>query len=155
MPIVTLVSDYAGQGTDGAGASVFRPGGSSDTGALRVAKKGKVLYDSGTVAAGAVINSPVLDLTGIESVSVIAANATGGSARSLSMTVYLDDGTTQIASFGVATVNGNDTAKITVAPDVTQFGPSVTSFSMVVPTKAKFALAAAGAADARVTVIGR
>lgn len=64
--------------------------------ALRVAKKGVVLYDSGSVAGGALIDSGVLNLTGIESLQVFVDNTAGAVFRDLSLLSYLDDGTTLV-----------------------------------------------------------
>lgn len=91
---------------------LFQPSGSG-TYAGRTAPKGQVLYDSGVVASGAAISSGVLDLTGINTVSIIVDNTAGTVVRNLSMVTYLGDGSTQVDSvqlrkvmFGAAPVGG-------------------------------------------------
>lgn len=76
----------------------FKPSGGADNLATRVAAKGKVLYDSGVVASGAIITSGVLSLDGISELEVIADNTAGSVFRDLTMVSYLDNGTTQIDS---------------------------------------------------------
>jgi hypothetical protein len=75
----------------------FTPAG--DTAIQRVAGKGRVLYDSGTACnSGGACDSGVLDLTGISSLEVTVDNTASTTWRNLSMTSYLDDGTTTIDS---------------------------------------------------------
>lgn len=47
-----------------------------------------------TVAAGAIITSDVLDVTGCDDVEVFADNSAGGSTRTLTVSFYASDGTT-------------------------------------------------------------
>lgn len=47
-----------------------------------------------TVAAGAIITSDVLDVTGCDDVEVFADNSLGGSTRTLTVSFYATDGTT-------------------------------------------------------------
>lgn len=47
-----------------------------------------------TVAAGAIINSDILDVTGCDDVQIYADNSLGGSTRALTVSVYAADGTT-------------------------------------------------------------
>lgn len=83
---------------------VFRGTGTTDSGVQRVGKKGKVLFDSGVVASGAIINSPVLDLTGVETLEVFVDNTASTAVRDLTLTSYLDDGTTTIDTLVVRKV---------------------------------------------------
>ncbi len=56
----------------------------------------KLLWDSGVVGAGAVIQSPVLDFAGLRALAAIADNSGGVVARDLSIQVYAPDGVTPI-----------------------------------------------------------
>lgn len=70
---------------------------------------GSVLYDSGSVAAGAAIDSGALDLSFVNAVEVVIDNTAASVVRDLSMLSYLADGATLIdqnvirrCAFGVA-----------------------------------------------------
>jgi hypothetical protein len=47
-----------------------------------------------TVAAGAIITSDVIDVTGCDDVEIFADNSLGGSTRTLTVSFYASDGTT-------------------------------------------------------------
>ena len=51
-------------------------------------------YEALNVAAGAIITSPVLDVTGCDDVEIFADNSAGGSTRTLTVSFYASDGTT-------------------------------------------------------------
>lgn len=60
----------------------------------------RVLYDSGSVAAGAQIQTPVLDLSTarVGEIQIIIDNTAGTALRDLTLTSYLEDGVTTIDS---------------------------------------------------------
>lgn len=88
--------------------------------ALAQAPAARILYDSGSVAAGAAIESPVLNLerAQVSEIEVLVDHTAGlGTvSRDLSLTTYLDDGTTAIETvllhriWGGAAANGADYA---------------------------------------------
>jgi hypothetical protein len=53
-----------------------------------------VQYEKLNVAAGAIITSDVVSVTGCDDVEVYADNSAGGSTRTLTVSVYASDGTT-------------------------------------------------------------
>lgn len=59
---------------------------------------GGFTWDSGSVAAGAAIASPVLDLRDVRELLVVVDNTAGTTFRNLTLVSYLDNGTTQIDS---------------------------------------------------------
>lgn len=133
-------------------AAVVRPVGATDSGALRTAVVGKVIYDSGDVAAGAVINSPVLDLSACSSLRVRVKNLDAAAARSLNFNEYLSDLTTSIS--------GLTTVVSVIANSIPSFGfaavSSVTASAVAgVPVAASFQLAAGGTAVGRIVIICR
>lgn len=133
----------------------FQPSGSGDGYADRVARKGRVLYDSGAVGAGAAINSGVLDLTGVEDLLIVADNAAGAATRALTADVYLDDGVTAIVSaLALRTVAIGAKELVTIGAGAIATGLTA-AFSLPLPTKMKITLAAGGAANGRLTVYGR
>lgn len=152
------VSAIAGtlEGADSAGgivrADVFKAGGTSDTGALRVATKSIELWDSGVVAAGAVIASPVVNTAGCSTVTVTGLNS-GAVARALSWTAYRGDGTTVIQS-GSANVNAGVAGDLNIAP-VVGAGLNGAGHARTIPNRMSFQLAAGGAGNGRVTAICR
>jgi hypothetical protein len=77
---------------------LFRPLGASDTYAGRVAHKKEVIFNSGSVAAGASISSDVMDLTGVENVQIEIDNRSGTALRRLMLETYADDGVTLIGT---------------------------------------------------------
>lgn len=130
----------------------------SNLGIVGTARRGTVLYDSGSVAAGAAIDTGVLDLTGISDLFFVATNAATGLARNLTMDSYLEDGTTAIDSgfvlrqVAVGAVTERGTAGVH-APAAVSTTPALTfSRPGPLPTKAQFHLVAAGAAAARLTI---
>lgn len=68
----------------------FQPAGAADTYALRIARKGKEIYDV-TAAAGAAIDTGILDCTGAET-ALIEMVATGGVTGSIWLYDVRDDG---------------------------------------------------------------
>jgi hypothetical protein len=126
-----------------------------------VTTRGAVLFDSGAVAAGAVIDTGILDLTEVGDLFFVAYNAATGLARNLTMDSYLDDGTTAIDTGHVLrqVAVGAVTERGTVgvhAPSAVSTAPALTfSRPGPLPPKAEFHLVAAGAAAARLTIFRR
>lgn len=80
-------------------AEVFDPTSTaSHVGALRVAHKGTRLYSSGSVAAGAVISSGVLNVAGLTELEVYADNSGGDAFRDVQVTMFDDDGVTPLGT---------------------------------------------------------
>jgi hypothetical protein len=115
--------------------------------------KGFTLYDSGTVAAGAVITSPTVDLKEVDDLLVIIANASGANTRAFTMAVLANDGTT-LATLAVRTVAISSTETIHIGPCAVATGITA-GFACPLPEKVIFSLAAAGASNGRVTIFGR
>jgi hypothetical protein len=139
-------------------AEVFKPAGSLDGGALRSAKKGKILWDSGVVAAGAIISAcPILDTTGIEHITVFVINAGGAATRTLRLWQYLADGVTAFGSSLATRIVATGASEwVVFGPGAsTPAGTQVYGYPMVVPPFLKFQLDAGGAVDGRIVIYGR
>jgi hypothetical protein len=130
--------------------------GLSPNGSMLVASRGGVLWDSGVVAAGAEIVSPVLDVSCLAAL-LLAIDNTGAGTAALSMKVFLDDGTTDVATIALRTVAsgakelgtiGQFNAAVGTAPAL-QF-----ALGIPLPTKVQFTLPTAGS-NRRVTIFGR
>jgi hypothetical protein len=108
---------------------------------------------SSTVAAGAVIQTPVYDLSNVNSCIIYADNSAGGSTRALNADCMADDGTTIVyrASASLTTTTrgavlwGNSVSAAAL-PAVTTIVPGGTCKKM------QFTLAAAGAAAGTLAV---
>jgi hypothetical protein len=148
-----VVNDFGGDASTAVGSDVFRPTGTADTGAVRVAKRGKEVYDSGVVAAGADITSGLLDLSGVDSIGFVVNNA-GAATRNLNLLIYRDDGTTLLATLLLRAVAAGATEVVNVGHGAINSGVSA-AWSLTLPTKVKVQLATAGAANGRVTVFSR
>lgn len=129
-----------------------------DAMALRTAAKGLVVWDSGSVAAGAVIDSPLLDITGIQSLYVVVNNASAAT-RNLTLDAFLDDGTTSIdAGLVLRTVaTGPVVERGALGAGAVAVGTPALNFNypVALPSKVKLHLVSGGAASGRVTVFGR
>lgn len=131
-------------------AEVLKPGGVSDTGALRTVTKSVIVHDSGSVAAGAAIDSGVLDIQGgaLVTVYVVKADST---SRTPTLTLYLSDGVTMV-------YNLNSSA---CASGYCQYNYGISasggtqSLAMALPPKMKFQLAAGSTVAGRVVVVMR
>jgi hypothetical protein len=66
--------------------------GNLNSGAARVARKGEVLFDSTLLPGGALLDSGLLDLQGVDAVEVHADNVAGAVFRDLSMEAYTEAG---------------------------------------------------------------
>jgi hypothetical protein len=129
-------------------AEVSKPGGASDTGALRVSRKYVLLYDSGDVAAGALINSGDLDTSNVSEVTVVCLNA-HTALRVLTINFKTADGNAIYFPTGNCALSAR--TAFAIAPGT----PSTAGFGYGVPAKMSFSLAALGAANGRVWVYGR
>lgn len=140
-------------------AEVFRPAGALDpstVGAHRMARKGKVLFDSGALTTlGA--NTGVMDVTGLEEIYVVVANG-DAATRALTLDTYLDDGTTNVdaALLLFAATNAAQSRGVIGRSASGALGTPALNFSfpITLPTKMKLSLAA-GTTSARLTVWGR
>jgi hypothetical protein len=111
--------------------------------------RGIVVFDSGVIAAGAIIATPVLDVAPYERLLLVATNSSGASTRALTYNLYLDDGSTAVLTAGaIATVG-------TSSSTAYHIGPCSTSFDLMLPAAIKFTLAAAGSSNGRLTIFGR
>jgi hypothetical protein len=160
-----LTFTKAGQGlaiiTGGAHITIAQsPVGSSGTDAmaLRTAVKGLVVWDSGSIAAGAVIDSPLLDITGVNTLYIVANNGSAAT-RNLTLDAFLDDGTTSIdAGLVIRTVaSGPVVERGTIGKYATAVGTPALQFNypIALPSKVKLHLVAGGAGAGRVTIFGR
>src|SRR3954465_750202 len=104
---------------------------------------GTQLSDSGLVAAGAIINTVVLDVRTITDLLVIVTNSDGAATRALTMTIYTADGNTALATLAVRTVAISATETIHIGPCAVATGITAVS-CLPLPCKVKLTLAAAG-----------
>jgi len=98
LATAALAQSPVNQGSGSPTVYPWRMQGSAATTAIPMAtaSKGVLLYDSGSVAAGALIDSGVLDLTFYTSLEVVIDNTAGTAVRQLTMASFLADGVTQI-----------------------------------------------------------
>lgn len=135
-------------------AQVFRPfGGTTDPAALRISKKGKLVYDSGLVAAGAVINSGVIDVSGADQLLVLVINS-GAAGRVISVSAYDDAGSVLLDTPYAPTVTAATTARYAFGNGVVATGLTG-AMSIPLPNKMSFSLAAGGAGNGRIVVWAR
>lgn len=110
-----------------------------------------------TVAAGAVINSDIIDVTGCDDVEVFADNSLGGSTRTLTVSFYMSDGVTVLWQPPAASL----TTGLRWAINIGRFSSaqSASASSTVVPhmpsPKIGAVLSAAGAAAGSVAIYCR
>ena len=111
-----------------------------------------VLWDSGTVAAGALITSPVLDLRRFGQVIIWTFNA-DAATRALGVAPYL----TRETAFGGNMVSpGNaGTNAWQMCPIGGGYTTGMSGYSGAPPPFAVFSLAAAGASNGRMIICGR
>lgn len=116
----------------------------------------KVNYEK-TVAAGAVINTGVIDFSRVTSLEVLVDNSAGGSSRALTISWLAADKTTVLFTQAVTVTNGTR-ALIFVNKNaaIPSSEPTGVTHINVDPGKyMKFSLAAAGAAAGTVAIYGR
>jgi hypothetical protein len=110
-------------------------------------------YSSGSVAAGAGIDSGAVNVGGVSSIVCFADNTAGGSARNFVAVWLLDDKTTTVFSSTTSVTNGT-TGAFTIGLGAT----SASGYTGVPASPGrfmKFQLAAGGAAAGRLTCFGR
>jgi hypothetical protein len=128
--------------------------GAQDNGdaALRVARKGRILFDGSSIN-GAAIGSGTLELDGVLDLLFIVHNA-GALPRNLTEEMFHTDGTSLI---GPTTLR----AVVAGAKELGAYGPGALAtgaafaVSRIPPPRSRFQLDAAGAGAARLTIIGR
>lgn len=128
-----------------AGLLVSAPALAGDTGIT-------FAYDSGSVAAGAAIDSGVVRTNAPDVISCFVTNADGAASRSFTVTFYADDGVTVLFSPTAVTVGTTAKVAVTIAGSAT--ASSATAISAKPTRKMKFQLAAAGASAGRIYCIG-
>jgi len=135
-------------------ADTLKPAGAADTGAIRVATKGKVLFD-GTGAAGANA-SGVLDVTGLTQIYVVVTNG-DAATRNITLDTYLDDGATNVDAGLVlfaATASNKSRGVIGASPGALGTPALNFAFPIGLPTKLQITVAA-GTTSSRLTIYGR
>lgn len=117
---------------------------------------GSLLWDSGVVAAGAAIDSPVLDTTDATDLYVVADNSAGAATRNITIDTLLPDGLAVIDSgLVLRTVAAGAKERGTVGPTNSgALGTPALNFSYpcTIPTRVRFHLVAGGAANGRLTI---
>lgn len=110
-----------------------------------------------TVAAGAIITVPPVDVTGCDDVEVFADNSAGGSTRTLTVSFYASDGTTVLWTAPAASL----TTGLRWAMNISRYASaqSASASSTIVPhmpsPKIGAVLSAAGAAAGTVAIYCR
>jgi hypothetical protein len=109
-------------------------------------------YDSGSVAAGAAIDSGVVVTGSPSAITCFVTNADAGATRGFTVSFIADDGTTVLFAPTAVTVGTSSKVAVTIAPEAT--ASSATAVSAKPTRRMKFQLAAAGASAGRITCIG-
>jgi hypothetical protein len=110
-------------------------------------------YDSGTVAAGAAIDSTVLRTDAPDVITCFVTNADGAATRAFTVTFYAGDATTAVGTPTAITVAISSKTYVNISPTGTANGGG--SAISAKPTKyMRFQLAAAGASAGRIYCIG-
>lgn len=107
-----------------------------------------------SVAAGAVLTTSLLDLSGFDDLLIVVNNAAPATTRALTLQIYDPTGKTLLHTVTVRTVAAAATESIHIGPSAVATGITA-AIAMPLPVKAKLNLAAGGADVARLTVIGR
>lgn len=134
-------------------------GSLSECGSLKASssvRRGRVIYDSGSVLADAVITTPVLDLRDVQAIRLDLRNSNLTNTRSVSLAPYAEDLATEIGgAFTVLALAANTRAWL----GWSDLSAATSSFvSGCVPPGLVVSMAAAGAgtpATARIIVTGR
>jgi hypothetical protein len=113
----------------------------------------RTVYDSGNVAAGALIQPAALDVSRLATVIVRADNLAGVAARNLTMTLLEEDGLTVVEALPVQVVALGTRSLFAFGPAVTATGLTA-AWSLLAP-KLSLSLAAGGAQVGRLIVVGR
>lgn len=101
MPAVTISDpQYASNGVGSYAQVLPKSPGEADTsgsdGSLAVARRGKRLFNSGTVPGGAAFDSGILDASMFESLTIVAVNSSGVTTRTVTITFFDSDGVTTL-----------------------------------------------------------
>lgn len=119
----------------------------------------RIEWDSGVVAAGAVIDSPIFEVSDVDGLFIIADNSAGAATRNVTMDSYLGDGATIIdTALALRTVaaGAKERGEISVNGAGGLGTPALNfAFPITLPTKVRFHLVAGGAANGRLTVFGK
>src|SRR6266542_3133186 len=105
-------------------------------------------WDSGTVAAGAVIDSPVFDTRELSQGLFIIAVNSGAATRNITLDSILGAGTVVDSGLVIRTVVAGATERGTIGPQNAALGTPVLIFAypITLPTKIQLHLVAGGAA---------
>lgn len=110
-------------------------------------------YDSGSVAAGAAIDSTVIKTNAPDVITCYVTNADGAATRAFTVTMYADDGTTLVGTPTAVTAAISSKAPVTISPSATANG-GASAISAKPTRRMRFQLAAAGSAAGRILCIG-
>lgn len=117
----------------------------------------RIEWDSGLVAAGAAIASPIFDASDVEGLTIVADNSAGAATRNVTLETILGDGTV-IDTLTLRTVAIAGKERGGVGPQSGgALGTPALNFALPItlPTKVRVNLAAGGAANGRLTIFGR
>lgn len=118
-------------------------------------RAGYTLYDSGTVASGAVITSSTIDATLASELLIIVNNASGANTRALTMDILTEDGLTTLKSALALRTVGTSATELLVVANAALATVVTAVIAMPIPPKFVISLAAAGSSNGRVTIFGR
>lgn len=110
----------------------------------------ELVYDSGNVAAGAVINSGVLDMRKFTQATIVCTNA-DAALRALTFSTYAPGSSTVIGTISIGSVAGTSTQIATVGGG---WSSGMSGYAGL-PGFVSFTMAAAGASNGRVMIWGR
>ncbi len=115
----------------------------------------RIEWDSGVVAAGTAVPSPIFDVTDVGGLTVIADNSAGAATRDVTLELMRGDGTT-IDTVTLRTVAIGAKERGGVGPQSGALGTPALNFAypITLPTKVRLNLAAGGAANGRLTIFG-
>jgi len=113
----------------------------------------RTVYDSGAVAGGAAINSPVLDTSRLGAITIRADNLAGAANRTLSVNLLEEDGVTVVEPLSQV-VNLGTRGLFAIGPAVGAAGITA-AWSVLVSPRLSLSLALGGAQVGRLIVVGR
>lgn len=106
------------------------------------------------VAAGAVINSQVFDMSRVSECTILADNSLGGVSRALTSNWLASDGTTVLFQSSVTVTNGTrELVVISPTASTASLPTGVVAIPSTTGKKMSFSLAAAGAAVGSLVII--
>lgn len=112
-----------------------------------------LVYDSGVVASGAVINSGILDLRRFTQATIVCVNSDGASTRGLTFNVYPPSSTTAIGAN--ITIGNVATGGVTQIATVGGGWTSGLGGYAGLPGFVQFTMAAAGSSNGRMMIWAR